>query len=266
MYELNGENYYSQESNREFMSVSQFKDFYGSPGRVGCEFRALSVLEGNWTEEPTTAMKVGSYVDAYFEGTLDSYKANNPDMFKRDGELKADFVKAEQCIARVERDEYFMKFLSGEKQVIFTGTICNVPWKIKIDSYIPDKAIVDLKVMASIRKFEWSESAGVKLDFIRNMGYDIQGAVYQEIVMQNTGKRLPFYIAAVSKEKEPDIEIIQIEQDLLSEALRLVEENVSRISDIKAFNIEPDRCGVCDCCRATKRLVKPIGVYDLMMM
>ena len=120
--------------------------------------------------------------------------------------------------------------------------------------------------MASIKKLEWSETAGVRLDFIRNMGYDIQGAVYQEIVRQNTGKQLPFYIAAVSKEKEPDIEIIQVEQDLLSDALRLVEENVSRISDIKAFNIEPDRCGLCDCCRATKRLVKPIGVYDLMMM
>ena len=263
--ELTKDNYYSAEANHEYMSVSQFKDFYGSQGLRGCEFRALSALEGIWTEEPSTAMKVGSYVDAYFEGTLDEYKANNPDMFKRDGALKADFVKAEECIARVERDEYFMKFLSGEKQKIMTGEICGVSWKVRIDSYIPDKAIIDLKVMASIRKLEWSESAGVKLDFIRTMGYDIQGAVYQEIVRQNTGKKLPFYIAAVSKEKQPDIEIIQIEQDLLSDALRIVEENIPRIRDIKAFNIEPERCGMCDCCRSTKKLVRPIGVYDLMM-
>ena len=263
--ELTQENYYSQESCKEYMSVSQFKDFYGSNAFKGCEFRALSVLEGKWMDEPSTAMKVGSYVDAYFEGTLDEYKAKNPDMFKRDGTLKADFVKADQCIERVERDEYFMKFLSGDKQVIMTGEIGGMPWKIKMDSYIADTAIVDLKVMASIRKLEWSETAGVKLDFIRNMGYDIQGAVYQEIVRQNTGKRLPFYIAAVSKEKEPDIEIIQIEQDLLDDALRLVEANVSRIADVKAFNVEPEKCGVCDCCRATKRLHKPIGVYDLAM-
>ena len=262
---LNDENYYSAEAGKEYMSVSQFKDFYGTPGIQGCEFKALSVLEGLWQEEPSTAMKVGSYVDAYFEGTLDRYKESNPDMFKRDGELKADFVKAEECIARAERDEYFMKFMSGEKQVIMTGEINNVPWKVKIDSFIPGKAIVDLKVMASIRKLEWSESAGVKLDFIRRMGYDIQGAVYQEIVRQNTGDRLPFYIAAVSKEKQPDIEVIQIEQDLLQDALLIVRENMSRISDIKSFNIEPDKCGVCDCCRYHKRLVKPIGVYDLML-
>ena len=68
---LNDENYYSAEAGKEYMSVSQFKDFYGSPGREGCEFRALSVLEGHWKEDPTTAMKVGSYVDAYFEGTLE---------------------------------------------------------------------------------------------------------------------------------------------------------------------------------------------------
>lgn len=262
--ELTRDNYYSEEANRYYMSVSQFKDFWGSCARKGCEFRALSTIEGAWKEEPSTAMKVGSYVDAYFEGTLDEYKADNSDMFKRDGELKADFVKAEECIARVERDEYFMKFMSGEKQVIMTGMINDVPWKIKIDSLIPGKAIVDLKVMASIRKLEWSESAGVKLDFIRRMGYDIQGAVYQEIVRQNTGDKLPFYIAAVSKEKQPDIEVIQIEQDLLQDALLIVQENMGRISDIKAFNVEPDKCGVCDCCRFHKKLFKPIGVYDLM--
>ena len=50
-------------------------------------------------------------------------------------------------IARIERDEYFMKYMSGQKQVIMTGELFGAKWKIKIDSYIPDVAIVDLKVM-----------------------------------------------------------------------------------------------------------------------
>ena len=70
--------------------------------------------------------------------------------------------------------------------------------KIKIDSYIPDVAIVDLKVMSSITRLEWVRDIGY-LDFVRYWGYDIQGAVYQEIVRQNTGKKLPFFIAELRK-------------------------------------------------------------------
>ena len=102
-----------------------------------------------------------------------------------------------------------MKFMSGEKQVIMTGELFGTKWKIKMDSYIPGIAIVDLKVMASITKLEWVRDIGY-LDFVRYWGYDIQGAIYQEIVRQNTGKKLPFYIAGATKESEPDIRIIHI--------------------------------------------------------
>ena len=33
---LTADNYYSAEANREYMSVSQFKDFVGTYGRKGC--------------------------------------------------------------------------------------------------------------------------------------------------------------------------------------------------------------------------------------
>lgn len=52
---------------------------------------------------------------------------------------------------------------------------------------------------------KWVRDLGY-LDFIRFWGYDTQGAIYQETVRQNTGKRLPFYIAAASKEPTTDIE------------------------------------------------------------
>ena len=41
-------------------------------------------------------------------------------MFKKDGGLKADYIKANEIIARIERDEYFMRCMSGQKQVIMT--------------------------------------------------------------------------------------------------------------------------------------------------
>ncbi len=261
---LTADNYYSQEANREYMSVSQFKDFFGTYGRLGCEFTALEKLEGRWEDEPSTAMMVGSYTDAYFEGTLNSFKEKNPSIFKKDGCLKAEYAKANEIIARIERDEYFMKYMSGQKQVIMTGEIGGAEWKIKIDSYIPDVAIVDLKVMASITELKWVKDLGY-LDFVRYWNYDIQGAVYQEIVRQNTGKLLPFYIAAATKEKEPDIRIIHVTDNYLKESMEVVKANLPRILRVKNGEAEPDRCELCDCCRHNRVLMKPISIMDLTM-
>ena len=138
---LTAENYYSQEANEEYMSVSQFKDFCGTYGKMPCEFTAMEKLKGRWEEPKSKALMVGSYVDSYFEGTLDKFKTENPDLFKRDGTLKAEFVKADEIIQRIERDDYFMKFMSGEKQVIMTGELFGTKWKIKMDSYIPGIAL-----------------------------------------------------------------------------------------------------------------------------
>lgn len=38
--ELTAENYYSPEANAEYMSVSQFKSFAGTDGKLACEAEA----------------------------------------------------------------------------------------------------------------------------------------------------------------------------------------------------------------------------------
>ena len=261
--ELNDGNYYSREANLEFMSVSQYKDFAGTYGKQACEFHAMEKLAGRWEDETTTALLVGSYVDSYFEGTLARFRKENPSLFKKDGGLKADFTRAEDIIRRIERDDYFMKFLSGQKQVIMTGELYGAKWKIKMDSYLAGIAIVDLKVMASITEVKWVKDLGY-LDWVRFWGYDIQGAVYQEIVRQNTGETLPFYIAAASKEKEPDIRIIHVTQNYLDEAMALVASNMPRILSVKELGAVPDRCELCDCCRHTRVLASPISISELV--
>jgi hypothetical protein len=42
---LTNGNYYSQEANLEYMSVSQYKDFFGTLGYKGCEAQALAKLK-----------------------------------------------------------------------------------------------------------------------------------------------------------------------------------------------------------------------------
>lgn len=260
---LTNENYFDSESSKEYLSVSQYKNFIGTLGKVACEAEAMAMFHGEWDIKKSTALLVGSYVDAHFEGTLDVFKAQNPELFMKNGGLKADYRKAEEIINRIEQDEKFMQYMSGEKQVIMTANMFGANWKIKIDSYIENKCIVDLKVMKSMREVKYVKDFGY-MDFIQYWGYDIQGAVYQEVVYQNTGKRLPFYIAAASKEPETDIELIYIDDQHLKEKLYEVERNTQKIVDLKNGIYEPIKCGLCDYCKRTKVLEKPIHFSELL--
>lgn len=246
---LTNENYFSPENQMKYMGVSQFKAF------EKCEAAALAELTGEYRREKTVSLLVGSYVDAHFEGTLDVFKAQNPEIFTKKGELKAEYRKAEEIIQRIERDPLFVTFLSGESQVIMTGEIEGVPVKIKIDSYHAGKMLVDLKIMKDFQPVYVPEQG--RLSWIEAWGYDLQGAVYQEIVRQNTGDKLPFYLAAATKEKETDIDIIEIPQPYLDVSLEHFKENVNRYDGIKKGLFQPNRCEKCDYCKQTKVLTAP---------
>lgn len=240
---LTAKHYFSPNSNMKYCGSSQFKSF------LRCPAQAMAELRGEWKREETTALLIGSYVDAWFEGTLDSFKAEHPEILKKDGSLKAEFVKADEIIARVSRDELFMKYMSGQKQAIKTGYIEGVPFKIKMDSYHKGKAIVDLKV---IKDFEplWNEERGIRQSFIEYWGYDFQAAIYQAI----EGNKLPFYICAVTKETIPDFDIIQVPQTWIDSAMAIIKNEIGIIDAYKRGEIEPPRCGKCAYCRETKKL------------
>lgn len=237
---LTNENYYSSEANQEYFSVSQFKDFRK------CEAMALASIRGEWVRPQTTALLVGSYIDSWFEGTLDEFKAAHPEIYKKDGSLKADFVQAEELIAYVKRDPMFMRYMSGKKQVILTGELFGAKWKIKMDSYHNDK-IVDLKVMRSMERI-------MGKSFVEHWGYDLQMAIYAAI----EGRDLATYLAAVTKQDPPDKEIISIPRWRRVELLDEVERCMPRLIAVKSGDIPPMRCGVCEYCRATKMLTEPI--------
>ncbi len=252
---LTNENYFSIENQMKYMCVSQFKAF------EECPASALAEITGNFEREKTTALLVGSYVDAHFEGSLDLFKAKNPEIFTKSGELKSNFKQANEIINRIEEDSLFMEYMSGEKQVIMTGEIEGVPVKIKIDSYHPDKMIVDLKCMKDFGKI-YVEERG-RLNWIEAWKYDLQGAVYQEIVRQNTGKTLPFYIAGATKEKVPDIAVVEVPQAYLDVELEHFKKNVQYYDGIKKGIFKAERCEHCDYCKATKVLTKPKRLEEL---
>ena len=241
--------YFSANNQLKYCGSSQFKSF------MRCQARANAVLKGEWEEGDSTALLIGSYVDAWFEGTLDVFKGSHPEIFKKDGSLKAEYIQAEQIIERIKRDRLMMKYLAGgERQVIMTGEIEGVPVKIKIDTLHPDK-IVDGKIVKDFAPI-YVEDKG-RMMWWEAWNYDTQGAVYQEVVYQNTGKRLPFFLAPATKEKVTDIDILHIEQSHLDFAMDEFKRDIIGFDAIKKGIVKPDRCESCDWCKETKKLKEP---------
>ncbi len=252
---MNQQNYFSYENNMKYMGSSQFKAFQK------CEAAALAEIKGEYVRPLSDALLIGSFVDAHFEGTLNIFKVQHPELFTRKGELKSQYQHAEYMIQRAERDKMFMKYMSGEKQKIFTGEIAGVPFKIKVDSYHPT-CIVDLKCMKDFASV-WNEEERRREHFITYWGYDIQGAIYREIVRQNTENTLPFYISALTKEKpEPDMQLYWIPDNVLDDALSEVKSLAPRFQKIKNGEITPQRCEKCAWCRHTKVLNAPVNFLE----
>lgn len=246
---ITNENYFEDD---EYMSVSQYKKL------AKCEVDGLLPFG-----EPTDSMLVGSYVDAWVEGTLEEFKQAHPEIISTrgasKGELKSEFKKADEIINYIQKSKTFMQFLSGEKQTIMTGSIKGIPFKIKTDIYSPHIAINDLKVMKSI-----TNNNGEYYDFISLWGYDIQMACYQEIVYQNTGEKLPCFICAVTKEDAINSAIIEVPQLVLDRALYKVESTINHYYDVKMKKVEPIGCGKCKACISSMTDTPIISMTDFI--
>lgn len=238
---LSNENYHSLEANKHFFSNSQYKNL------KECPSRAIAEIEGKHKRFETKAMIVSSFVDAYFSGTLAHFKLKYADeILTKQKKLKKDYRQAEYIIKRIERDKLFIKFLSGEKQVVMTREYEGIPIKICVDSYLKGVAIADLKIMADF-KFQWKNR--VQMNFIEFYGYDMQMAIYQYVI----GEKIPCYIVAATKEIEPNLCIIQIEQDRLDYKLEQFKQDIIYLNKIKKGEIEAEKCMSCDWCKKNKQ-------------
>ena len=149
-----------------------------------------------------------------------------------------------------------------------TGEIEGVPVKVKLDSF-DGVRITDLKTVKSISETFYAKDLGQRLNFIEWWGYDIQAAIYREIVRQNTGDTLPFYICAISKDKtdsipHPRIKVIEIPPKVMDDKLHEIRNNMPKIQALKDGDYEPIRCEVCDYCADTEVLTSPVSIDRLM--
>lgn len=244
---ITNDNYFSREVAKEFASCSQLKTF------MECEARAMAEINGEYEFEATDSMLLGSLVDCMLltPNELPNFIETHPQIYKKNGELYAKFANAETMVNRCKMDKKFMSSLKGEHQQIFKGEIFGVPFRAKLDVFNDGKYITDLKTSADLEKEYYSKEESKYVNFLKHFRYDLQGAIYSELVYQNTGQRLPFMISAVTSQSHPRIRVYHIDEDSMEKALNDARPYIERIPLLKSGQIEPSRCHKCDYCADT---------------
>ena len=253
--QLNEMNYFSHEADIEYFSASQIKGF------KKCEAATMARLGGLCRPLSGVALTVGQYVDEALTGDLEGWKKEHPEILKRDGTLKAEFVQAAEMVARAQRDELFMDYMEGERQVILTEKMFGVPFKAKLDVLGADR-IVDLKTVRDLKSV-YLPGQG-RVDFATAWDWPLQMAIYQRLYQIHTGVKLPCYLAVITKEAPADIRIVRIEQERMDAELAWLERVLPRFEAVKSGAIDPERCEGCEWCRMSRILMGPelLGDFD----
>ena len=261
--QLSRDNYHSLKAEQDYMSRSQYLGF------LACEAQQVAKQAGEWAEEPSDALLVGSYVHAWNECRRREFICEHPEMFTQKGELKANFKLADKMIVTLEADPLVMYMLKGEKEVIFTAEFAGTIWKVMVDVYTPEhRRLIDLKTTKSIREKAWSQAHNSRVSFIEQYNYILQAALYSEVERLASGRSrddwFDFYAVAVSKETVPDKEIIDMrDQNRYLIELAQVETNMPRILKVKSGQVEPVRCERCDYCKSTRKIVRPVHYKEI---
>ena len=250
---LTSKNYFSPRANRIYFSASQVKQF------KRCEAMAMAEIKGKYVRPASQALMVGSYVDAALTGDIGQWLDEHPEVRKKDGSLKAEFVQAQEMVERANSDRVFKEYLRGRHQTIMTGKIFGVPFKCKFDA-LRDNRIVDLKTVKDMQPV-YMPGQG-RVTFADAWDWPLQMAIYQKIVEINKGVKLPCFLAVITKETPADIAVIQIEQERMDAEIAWLEQALPRFEAVKSGLIEPERCGMCAYCRETNRLAGPVMLSE----
>ncbi|MDA6092224.1 PD-(D/E)XK nuclease-like domain-containing protein, partial [Streptococcus pyogenes] len=152
-----------------------------------------------------TALLVGNYVHSYFESKAahEEFKAQNgSEMISTrgttKGQLKKDYLVAEQMIEALKNDYQFMKYYQGKKEVAITGFLGQVEFKGKIDCLNVDYGyFVDIKTTKGpIDDTVWNGQERVY--WFEAYGYILQMAAYKTMLEAKYNKPFKPIIYAVT--------------------------------------------------------------------
>lgn len=239
---LTAENYYEKSTDFQYMSFSIFKNFLQN------EAAALADLKGEykWFDNDT-ALLMGNYLHSYFESpeAHAAFINEHPEILSSrgstKGQLKTEYKKCEAMIKRLEADDMFVNMLAGtERETIITGEIDGVLWKGKTDALnVEDGYFIDFKTVKDLDGDCTIWQDGQKQHFIHARKYDMQMAIYQELLRQTYGKDFMPIIWAVSKEETPIARMFSPSQMSMDEALEKVKFSQKHIKKIIDGEVKP---------------------------
>lgn len=280
---LNQSNYYSHDTDFQYMSKSIFQSF------EKCEAETLAELKGEW--DPKKLKKkssgpdpliFGNFIHSYFQGeeahaeflkekdTIEEVYCHNS-KGEPISKLKKDYSEdgfAYSLINKMKlnnRFNFFYKPRDPEnKEVIVTGQIGGYWWKGKIDSLnLEDRYFCDLKTTKDIHAANWIKQGdrNVKTNFVEAYGYYMQMAIYRELIRQTFDiDCIPLMFVVSKQQPIPEVaNLIFDESDpqnpdvkyLMEDALKTAEELQPHYWKVLMGEEKPKRCGKCDYCRYT---------------
>ena len=288
MTTITKDNYYDV---RDILSASTIKAF------ANCEAAALAELKGEYSRPTSTALLVGSYIDAALDSDaeLDKFLSSHPEIVNsRTGALKADFQRAADIVARCKEDALFRSLTVDSPaeghQYIVVGTIgtdsngASIPCKGKLDfllmpDYLEQLAarfpgwaaffrsaaqagglIIDLKSAANTDEV-WDPDAEERLPWLQSWHYDRQLAIYRELYRQRSGHVLPVLVLVATKEPATSLLALTIDSGTLDEGLADARMLAPEAWAVMRGEAEPCRCGHCAYCRAQRKLAQ-MGPID----
>lgn len=253
---LDKNSYFSIEADKEYMSVSQYKNF------KTCEAKALHDLE----------IPDETYKESFLQGSLfEALVAGDPILFKAQhyediiaktgptkGQIKKEFQKVVNAAEKFNSQKFFKDIINKcEKQVILTGVVNDVPVKCCLDLFDRETfSIYDIKCMKDFNE-QWSKEDKKYIPWYYAWGYVLQLAVYRLIVKQNFNTE-PKEVAllAASKEEIPDIQALKFDESLLGLELAEFKNNIKHYDNLKKGLEKPIACGHCEYCKRIKEIEK----------
>lgn len=255
-------NYYDNDQDWQTQSKSWFWKF------EKCEAEALAELKGEWNPpQDLDPLLVGNYLHTHFESPeahtewLEEhkkaiYKYGNP----KNG-IKKQYEQADNMIATLESDPMFNQLYQGDKEVIVTGELFGVKWRGRIDCLnLKREQFYDLKTVDDIHKRHWSIEDHRNVSFAIDRGYDMQMAIYRELIKQTYGVECTPLIVAVSKQEQPDKGVFTIPEYLMDFQMNRIEQDQPHIQAVKDGTEKPAACGHCAYCRSQKQLQAVIDI------
>lgn len=258
MIELTQENYYDKETDWQYLSFTYLKSFMQNPARAMADLRG----EFLWFDDKhynsidderpeAKALLIGNYIHSYFESPEahqkfidDNAKYLISSKGKTAGELKEGYKDADVMIERLLDEPLFVEELAGtERESIVTGYIGGQLFKAKIDALdVENGFFIDFKTVRTLVDdgATWNDDKKARVNFIIDRQYDMQMAIYKELLEQKYGRTFQPVIWAVSKEKSPLVKPYMFEDDVLENALRRAEDFAKVVAQYINGEKEPE--------------------------